>query len=399
LTDHGPDALAPSPKPRSRTRSPSGSGELDSDWTYVRRLVITLVAVGLAYFLWLTSGVLLLMFAAVLLAVLLSSFARLVADWTPVGERWALTTATSIVAVLVLGFLVLFGSQIGGQITQVLEMLPQAVDAGGNRLGIADAAEKLEQAIAAGVGSNVVSRVTGLGYTVVGALADLALVLVASVYLAADPRLYRHGAAKLLPRSQHARIFDAMDATANALRLWFAGQLVTMLLVGTVSGLAYWWIGLPSPLALGIIAGATNFVPFLGPFLGAVPALIFASAKDLQTVLWTVGAVFLIQQLEGNVISPLVQRRAVSMPPVVALFAIVVFGFLFGLLGVFLAVPLAVALLVLVKKLWVRQTLGEETEVPGEDGATAAENVPGRPGRAFGDPAAMDGHSHRGHRR
>ena len=347
------------------------SGRPGSDARYVRRLLITLAIVGLAYFLWLISGILLLFFAAVLLAVLLSFFAALIARYTPVPRTWSLTVAVLTVATSTVGFLALFGAQVAGQLTEVVQMLPQAVDAAGSRIGIEDATARLEQAIAAGAGSGFLSRMTSLGYTVLSALADLALVLVASVYLAADPGLYRRGTAKLLPPSQHARLFDALDVTGNALRLWFAGQLVTMVLVGSVSGLAYWWIGLPSPLALGLIAGVTNFIPFLGPFLGAVPALIFALATDMRAVLWTAGAVFLIQQLEGNVITPLVQRRAVSMPPVLVLFAIVVFGFVFGFLGVLLAVPLAVALLVLVKKLWVRQTLGEETSVPGEENAGA----------------------------
>jgi predicted PurR-regulated permease PerM len=160
-----------------------------------------------------------------------------------------------------------------------------------------------------------------------------------------------------------------MDVTGSALRMWFSGQLAAMLVVGLVSGLAYWWIGLPSPVALGIISGLTNFVPFIGPILGAVPALVFALAINVETVLWTAGAAMLIQQFEGNVIMPLIQRHAVLMPPALALFAIVIFGLLFGLIGVFLAVPLAVAVLVLVKKLW--ETLGEETVVPGEENAKA----------------------------
>jgi predicted PurR-regulated permease PerM len=344
-----------------------GSPGLERDWDYLRRLLLTLVVLGLAYFLWRISGILLLLFAAVLLAVLFRAFADLIARHTPVPERWALTAAIITVTALVVAFLILFGSQIGGQISQVFEKLPDAIDAVGNRIGINNAREELESAISSNSGPSVLSRAAGLGYTVLGALADLALVVIASIYLAADPRLYRRGVAKLLPPSQHARIFDAMDVTGNALRFWFAGQLVTMLLVGVASGLAYWWIGLPSPLALAAIAAATNFVPFLGPILGAVPALIFAFTMDVQTVLWTLGVVLAIQQIEGNVITPFIQKRAVAMPPVVVLFAIGVFGLLLGLPGIFLAVPLAVTITVLVKKLWVRQTLGEDTTVPGEE--------------------------------
>ncbi|MXQ11748.1 AI-2E family transporter [Microvirga makkahensis] len=84
--------------------------------------------------------------------------------------------------------------------------------------------------------------------------------------------------------------------------------------------------------------------------MGAVPALVFATTMDLATLLWTAAAVMIIQQLEGNVIRPFIQQRAVSMPPALVHFAIVVFGVTFGWLGILLAVPLAVAITVLAKK-------------------------------------------------
>jgi predicted PurR-regulated permease PerM len=364
--------VATKTNPSSR---PAGEGRsrysLQNDWDYVRRLLIALAVFTLAYFIWLTARVWLLIFASVLLAVLLNGFADLITRRSPIPRRWALPVATVIVAALFASFFFLFGFQIAAQITQVFEKLPAAIDAAGNRIGISDAANRVQDALASRADPSFFFRAAGIGYTLVGALADLALVVVASIYIAADPKLYRRGVAMLMPPNQHERIFDAMDVTGSALRMWFAGQLGAMFVVGLISGLAYWWIGLPSPLALGIIAGLTNFIPFVGPILGAIPALIFALAIDVETVLWTAGAAILIQQFEGNLITPLIQRQAALMPPALALFAIVIFGLLFGLLGIFLAVPLAVAVLVLVKKLWVRETLGENTVVPGEENAKA----------------------------
>jgi predicted PurR-regulated permease PerM len=369
-----PDPNAGSEVPSAKQhagRPRLGVKAFQRDWDYIRRLFVTLAVLGLAYFLWRISGVLLLVFAAVLLAVLLRSFANTVARYTPVPEGWALAVAIITAAGVLIGAIILFGSQIAGQITFIVERLPAALDATGDQLGISNASAQLEKTISESSGGGVLSRAAGLGYTVLGVLADLVLVVVASIYLAADPKLYRRGTAKLLPPSQHQRIFDAMDTTGNALRLWFLGQLATMAIVWVASGLAYWWIGLPSPLALATIAALTNFVPYLGAIVGAIPALVFAFSMNMETVFWTAGAVLVIQQFEGNVVTPFVQSRAVSMPPVVVLFAILVFGLVFGVLGILLAVPLAVAVTVLVKKLWIRQTLGEETIVPGEEGAKA----------------------------
>ncbi len=266
---------------------------------------------------------------------------------------------------MIAGFGYFFGAQLSGQLTQLAEGLPNAIDVAGRRLGIEYAAQRLQDAIKAEASSGLLSSVTRWSYSIVGALANVLLVIVAAIYFAIDPGVYRRGFAMLFPQDEHQRVLGALDATENVLRHWLAGQFVTMLLVAGVSMLAYWWIGLPSPIALGIVAGLFNFVPYLGPVLSALPPLLFALSMDTQTIVWTLVAVVAIQQFEGNVVTPLVQRRAVSLPPAVGVFAIVVFGVAFGILGVFLAVPLAASLLVLVRNLWVRQTLQTDDSRPG----------------------------------
>jgi predicted PurR-regulated permease PerM len=126
-------------------------------------------------------------------------------------------------------------------------------------------------------------------------------------------------------------------------------------------------IGLPSPLALGLIAAVGEFVPFVGPILAALPALVIAGSQSTEMLLWTLAAFVAIQQVESNLIAPLVQRRTVELPPALSLLSVLAFGVVFGPLGLVLAVPLTVVLYVLVKKLYVRETLGEATPVPGED--------------------------------
>ncbi|HVL73919.1 MAG TPA: AI-2E family transporter, partial [Beijerinckiaceae bacterium] len=234
-------------------------------------------------------------------------------------------------------------------------------------------------------GGSLLGTVAGYGTTILGALADAILVIAAGIFIAANPALYREGLIKLFPIPEHARVGEALDVAGYSLRMWILGQAFSMLLVGVLSTAAFWWIGLPAPIALGFIAGLFDFIPFIGPWLGAIPAVLLAFTVDTETVLWTIGAILVIQQIEGNVIMPLVQRRVVSLPPAIGLFAIVTFGLLFGALGLFLAVPLGVVVYVLVKKLYVRETLGAPTPVPGEDVASethGADDSPERLARA-----------------
>jgi predicted PurR-regulated permease PerM len=345
-------------------------GLSEDDWTFLRKLLIAVVVVALVYFVWLASGILLLVFAAILFAVLFRWLAELLVRAFGIPYGLGLTLVVALFGALLIGLVVLFGSQIRGQLADLANKLPIAIDAVGDRLGIGGASTQLEGALKSGSTPSVLSRAAGIGYTILGILADAIVVLIASIYIAADPHLYRRGATKLLPPEQHGRVLEAMDATARALRLWFSGQLVSMALVGTVSGLAYWWIGLPNPLALGAVAAVTNFVPYLGPILGAIPALVFAFAMDTNAVMWTLGIVVAIQQIEGNIIAPMIQRHVVAVPPAVVLFSIVLFGSIFGLLGVFLAVPMTVASIVLLNKFWIRQALGAPESTLGDPGPT-----------------------------
>jgi predicted PurR-regulated permease PerM len=253
------------------------------------------------------------------------------------------------------------------QLAGVSERLPAAVDSFSRELGLGDVYEQLPELLGLGSGGQALSRVTSVSATVLGGLADFLLVAIAGVYIAADPAIYRRGLVKLFPPSQHERVEGALGAAGYALRMWLLGQLVAMTLVFAMATLAMWLIGLPSPIALGLIAGLAEFVPLIGAFVGALPAVLIAFATGSTALLWTIIAFLVIQQIESNLIMPIVERRVVALPPALALFAVIVFGVLFGPLGILFAVPLAVVVFVLVKKLYVKDTLGEPTPVPGED--------------------------------
>ena len=139
-----------------------------------------------------------------------------------------------------------------------------------------------------------------------------------------------------------------------------------MALIGALSALAVRLIGLPSPRALGLIATVTELVPYLGPVLAAIPALLVAVTKGPELVVWTLAAYLLIHQAEGNLIMPLIQRRMISIPPALMLIGIAGIGALAGLLGFVLAAPIVVAIFVVVQKAYVRDTLKENVTLPGE---------------------------------
>ncbi|WP_207462391.1 AI-2E family transporter [Azospirillum sp. SYSU D00513] len=340
--------------------------EWRSNGSLVRRLLIVLALLSLALLSWRLSSVLLLAFGSVLIGIVLRAAADLVVRYTPVPERWSLAVAGSAMLLLIALAGLLFGSQIASQSGQLAQQLPSMIDHAMQRFGIQGSLEQMLQGKGTAVAGGILSRVGSFGMAFAGGLANLLLMVIAGAFLASEPRLYRRGFVKLFPPREQERIEGTLLTTGRALRLWLLGKLATMALVAVLTTLLLWLAGVPSPLALGLLAGLAEFVTFVGPLVAGAVILIAALAGGVTTFAWAFAAVLVIQQLESNIITPLVQRRAVDLPPALSLFAVLAFGTLFGTLGLLFGVPLAVVAYVVIKKLYVRDTLKEATPILGE---------------------------------
>lgn len=352
-------------------------------------LVIGAVIVG-ALLVWRLSHVLLLLFGAILVAMLLRAvadpFRRFVRLPTPLAVLAALF---SLLALVALGGWA-FGREVASQLSDLVERLPGAWDALRTQLASlpfgAEVAQRIDdliaQATSAGapaeegadasasapsldfnsglIPSGAVANLGAVAGMIGSAVTELVLVVVAGVFLALSPHSYRDGVVRLFEKRspEAARVVGkAFDVAGKGLSRWLLGQLAAMVCIGVVTGLGAWAIGLPSPIALGMIAGVLEFVTLLGPILATIPALLLAATMGPQMILWTLLLYLVIQQVEGNVIVPLVQKRLVSLPPVISLFALLIFGGLFGPLGLMLATPLAVVVFVIVKGVYLEEPI------------------------------------------
>jgi predicted PurR-regulated permease PerM len=191
---------------------------------------------------------------------------------------------------------------------------------------------------------------TGLGY-VGSALSGLAVIIIAGIYLAAQPRLYARGILNVIPADLRIRVIDIISACAASLNDWLKAQGIGMLFVGVTTAVALSIIGVPSGAALGLVGGLCEFVPYLGVLVVMVPALILGFAEGSTTGIWTAVALATIQFVQGNFVLPMVQSRMADLPPALTIFSLIAAGVLLGPLGVILAVPLTVVGLVLVREL------------------------------------------------
>lgn len=338
------------------------------DREFIRRTLIVLALAALFFLVWELRSLLLLIFGAVLIAVIFRAIADPIRSLTHVADG----VAVALAVLLVTGILALaswmFGSEVSAQVRTLAESLPDAWRSFERRIGEMGFGERLQTMTegATPSGSGVLSSVGHLAMSLGGGLADTLIVIVGGIYLAAQPRLYQRGTLKLIPPHQRALADEALEDSGNALRLWLKGQLISMTVVGLLVGVGLWLIGVPSAVALGLLAGILDFVPLVGPIVAALPALLIALTLGPETALWTVGVYLVVQQIEGYFLQPVVQQYAVDLPPVILLFSLLGSGMLFGALGIILAAPLTVVIYVLVKRLYVKEALGTPTPVPGE---------------------------------
>jgi predicted PurR-regulated permease PerM len=146
----------------------------------------------------------------------------------------------------------------------------------------------------------------------------------------------------------------------NVLRRWLVGQSLLAAGVALLTGAGLMLLGAPFAIALGLLAGLMEFVPYIGPFVAAVPAILVGFADSPQLALKIALLFLFIQSLESYVLAPLIQHKAVYLPPAVILFAQVLMGVIVGALGVAVATPLAAALMVAVSMLYVEDALGDK---------------------------------------
>lgn len=336
--------------------------------SYMRFLAFAALGVGVALALlliWRLAFVLVMAYAAILAAILLHVASEPLQRWTPL-PRWVDLIIAALVTLALVGLAGwLFGSRISSEFSQVADR----VQAGLAELQKLMSASQTGQFVLARLKSADIS-VTGifgaLVSTMIGAAEAAVVILISAAYLAGQPELYCAGVVLLFPASSQDWANETLRDLGVALRYWLIGQLLQMAIVGLLSTLAVWGIGLPSPWALGLIAALAEFIPYLGPILAAIPALLVALTQDPHAVIWTLGAYLLIHQVEGNLVVPLVQRRMIYIPPALMLLGIAAIGALLGPIGFVIAAPVVVAVFVVVKKVYVRETLKQPVVLPGE---------------------------------
>lgn len=339
-----------------------------ADHPFSQRILTTVgivtTAVLALLFCWYVAEVLLLIFAGILLAVLLHGSAKLLSVYTPIPEPWARLLSVILLFLLLGGSLWLLGPPFVNGIDELTQRLPGALSRLQEFLQRHDTVAKLfdnfqQNVTSTLLTSGLVSRLGGWFSNALGLLTGLLIILVTGLYLISEPRLYLNGALRLLPVSRRERARSVLETMGHSLHWWFMGRFSSMLIVGIMTYAGLLWLDVPAALTLAMLAGLLSFIPNLGPILSVVPALLVGLMQGFLTAVYIAVLYLGIQTVESYFITPLIQRSAVALPPAFLLLVQLAMGVLFGLLGLLLATPLAVVLLIATQKLYIEDVLGD----------------------------------------
>jgi predicted PurR-regulated permease PerM len=316
---------------------------------------------------WMLRNLILLAFLAGLLAVLLRALGDRVHALTGLGRRWS-ALAVALLGLALAGLAAfLLAPVLISQAKELVARLPGAVQGFQDRIGdiswLSDAWDQFSAQFSLPRPAVAVSQAGAVFGLVTASLGNLVFVVVTAIFLALAPEIYVDGAGRLVPERDRGFARRLLAELGRTLKAWLGGQLATMSIVALLSGVGLWALGVPYALVLGLFAGLLDFVPYLGPILGAAPAVLIALSESPSTALWTLALFFVVQQIEGNVLQPIIQQSAVDIPPALLLVFLFAMGQLFGLTGLLVATPLLAILLVAVRRIYVERILeGQDAE-------------------------------------
>lgn len=355
----------------------------------VRAFALFFLTWGVLQLFWISRAILIVTFLSALFAIPLS---RLATKLERRGVRRGLTTAGSMLLIvgLFVGAFLLAGPLLKRQFADVQSKIPHALKRietalGGSLPSMTSPAGQAKPKPGAAEGGEATADKQGdkeknaessplqeqLGGAVswlfpflsksIAAIGGIVLVIVLTIYLATDPGTYLAGFLHLVPKPKRQITRQVAGELADELNQWLITRFIAMVVIGAITTGALMLIGVKGAFALGIFAGLMEFIPFFGPIISAIPAIGIAYAESPTQAMWTVIAFLIIQQIEGNIVSPLLLKRKLHLPPALTVGAVAILAAGFGALGLLIAEPLLVTVLLLTKRLWVERTIGDHS--------------------------------------
>ncbi|ANU07405.1 AI-2E family transporter [Paraurantiacibacter namhicola] len=316
-----------------------------------QRALIWVAVVGIAMLAVYISQSLLVIFGALVFAAMIDGGARLLERVLPVGRMIRIIIVLALTTAFFIWLSLFAGSQISQQAAEFPSIVNKQLGATVEWLqarGFAISTDNIES-IAGQLVSGVGTVTKAIG-GIFGGLATLFLIMIIGIYIAVEPRLYERGVEWMVPKKHRSDLLVTLDEMAFTMRRLMAGRLVGMLFEGIFTWAMLAWYGVPMAALLGILTGLLAFIPNIGAVISGVLMVLVGFSGGTDMGLYTIFVYFLVQVFDGYVVIPLIAKKTVDLAPALVLGAQLIFGILFGILGLFLADPLMAMLKVALER-------------------------------------------------
>lgn len=332
-----------------------------------RSISLTALAVVLLLLVVLAPDALLIIFAGILFAVFLDSGGDWIARKTGLPHGAGIGVFCAAILLILAAFGVGFAPAVSDQFAELWRQIPKAAnDVIGRIEQYAWGRYVIDHAKPSGMLSGKGGRAAASAvWSTFGALGNFVIILFIGLFCAVAPRVYTGGLVCLAAPSLRSRMREILRATGDTLRKWLLAKIIAMSVVGVLTGLGLWAVGVPLALPLGLIAGLLAFIPNIGPVIAALPGVLLGFSAGSTTALLALGVYVGVQSLESYLITPLLQQETVSLPPGLILSMQVVLGVLFGILGLALATPLTAVMMTIIREAYVHDYLERESPEDG----------------------------------
>jgi predicted PurR-regulated permease PerM len=303
-----------------------------------------------------TFSVFLLILAGALIAIFFLGLSGLICRKTKWKHGICLTIAVLGTLLLITGLFWLIGAKIQAQVTELSDMLPATIENAKSQLSQNPIGKKIVEKVNS---PETVKKAKDLASTffktTFGVFGDIYVVLFLGIFFTVSPGIYKKGIVQLIPKKGQKKGEDVLNKLDDNLKKWLKGKIFAMFIVFILTSIGLAILGIPLWLVLALIAGLLNFIPNFGPLIAMIPAVLVAFMQGPSTGAIVAVLYVVIQVVESNFITPMVQQKLVSIPPALIISAQLLISPLTGGWGLVLATPLMVIIMILVQELYIKE--------------------------------------------
>jgi predicted PurR-regulated permease PerM len=334
---------------------------------FVVKLLIVATFGIIIYIAWQAFSILLLLFIGVLLSLTLDGVGRWTARLLPVSRRVALFIVLATTASGLAMLLYFTAPIIADEAMTLQSTLPEAIDTiegelsrhqwSRDLLDRLPSNTELQSSLLQTPNAGIFSGILGTFTSVFSSLTTILVIIFMAITISVEPSYYVDNFLRLLPQNQRENGHQIMEQLGHTLKAWLGLRLLSVVTTGILSSIGLMLLGIPGAIILGMIAGVFALIPFIGPTIGAAPGIIVAFTVGPLYPIYAALLYFAIQQAEELALSPLLERLTLALPPALTLSTQLILGALVGFLGVALAAPVSIMLIVLIREIYIKRIL------------------------------------------